>query len=499
MLDVRRPRNLDRLAPVVAVALVAAVISFNLESILSTFDGGITPSAATFTLHGLLPYRDYWLLYGPLSGLVLALPTALLGPSVELSRAIGFAVFCAQGLVAYRIARVWAAPQPAIALAVASVVMVPAVISLDLSAWPLAMLLALAGLYVSIGTKRSTILAGLLIGLAFTSRQDVGLYALVAAVTVRDRRRLLAGFAAVAVPVVAFALVTTDPAALYEQLIWFPIMGTREFRSVPGIEASFGPGAAAVLSIPLVWLPRLAIVIAVGRVVVQVIRGEWDRTAPKSIGLMGLIAFAALCQLQTLSRADAEHYAQAATPAILLWAVWFGEPRLSPGRLGALTGITAASVVVGVVAHQFHGDAARFDHVHYDASAYIREATEPGEPIYVGLTSHRYAFQNPLLIYYLADRPPAVRDTLFNPGVTNTEEVQRRMMADLERTRPRYLVLDRPTSNLFEESNASRIAGSTVLDDYLGERYHPVCDLDILVIEARNDVSDAPPCPANEP
>src|SRR5262245_25472546 len=76
MLDARSPRSLERLAPLVAVTFVAVVITFNVDALLSTFDGGIAASAATFTLHGLLPYRDYWLLYGPLSGLVLALPTA---------------------------------------------------------------------------------------------------------------------------------------------------------------------------------------------------------------------------------------------------------------------------------------------------------------------------------------------------------------------------------------------------------------------------------------
>ena len=52
----------------------------------------------------LLPYRDCWLLYGPLSGLLLAIPTAFLGPSIELIRALGFIVFCGEALVAYRLA-----------------------------------------------------------------------------------------------------------------------------------------------------------------------------------------------------------------------------------------------------------------------------------------------------------------------------------------------------------------------------------------------------------
>ena len=379
MLDVRRPRNLERVALLMAVAFVAVVISPNFGAIVSTYDGGISSSAATFTLHGLLPYRDYWLSYGPLSGWLLAVPTAVFGPSVELTRALGFVIFCGQGLVAYRLARVWAAPGPAVALAVASVVMVPALLSLDVAAWPLAMLFALAALYASIGTRRGGAVVGILVGLAFLSRWDVGLYVLVACVLVRDRRWVLAGFTVVAVPFIVVALATTAPDAIYEQLIWFPIVGNRQFRSVSGIEVAFGPVVTAALNITLVWLPRLAIVVAGGRLAVQAARRSWDS---KATGLLALTAFAALCQLQTSGRADAEHFAQAATPAILVWSVWFAGPRISLARIGVLAGITTASVVIGVARHQFHQetaikDRAIYDRVHVAASDYI----EPRPPV----------------------------------------------------------------------------------------------------------------------
>src|SRR6476659_8446401 len=78
MTQAGRVRDLDSIGVLVAVGLTAVVISANLGAIISAYDGGISSSAATFTLHGLLPYRDYWLLYGPLSGALLAIPTALL-------------------------------------------------------------------------------------------------------------------------------------------------------------------------------------------------------------------------------------------------------------------------------------------------------------------------------------------------------------------------------------------------------------------------------------
>jgi hypothetical protein len=107
---------------------------------------------------------------------------------------------------------------------------------------------------------------------------------------------------------------------------------------------------------------------------------------------------------------------------------------------------------------------------------------------------------NPLVVYYLADRKPAVHDTMFNPGVTNTDWGQTRMIADLERSNPPYIVLEQLAGGLGEPTNDSRLPGSALLDDYLGARYLRICDVANLVIEARAGSSRvAPPCPLVEP
>lgn len=480
-----------------AVGLSAVVLSFNLRTNLNVFDGGISTSAATFTLHGLLPYRDYWLLYGPLSGLLLAIPTAVFGPAIEVGRGVGFAVLCWEAVVAFRLARVWTGRPAAIVLSVCAVVMAPAIIGLDLSAWLLAMTLALSALYVAIGTSRSGVIVGLLVGLALLSRLDVGAYALIGALMVRDRRAVLVGFAAIAIPFVTVLLATTDPNALFEQLIWYPLVGTRQFRSMPGPENVFGQPTAALASVPVLFLPRLAIVLGVLRLALT---PAGQRRDPKVTMLLGLVVFAALCQLQTLGRADLEHFAMAATPAILLFAVWLPQGTRSIVRYLALTAISIACVAFGVIGHQLYRDTSAYDRQIVATSAWLRAATDPSDRVFVGLTSNRYTFLNPLVIYYLADRAPGVRDTLFNPGVTNTDWGQRRMVADLTRTAPPYLVLDRALANRYEAFNDSSIPGSNRLDLYLGQNYHPICDLGSLIIEAGNSVErPVPPCPTIAP
>jgi hypothetical protein len=95
--------------------------------------------------------------------------------------------------------------------------------------------------------------------------------------------------------------------------------------------------------------------------------------------------------------------------------------------------------------------------------------------IFVGLTSHRYTVVNPMLAYYLADRSSAVRVAMFNPGVTNTEPVQREMVANLKAANAQIMLLDDRFADSFEASNDSRIPGSEVLDDYIALEYEEVC------------------------
>jgi hypothetical protein len=479
-----------------AVAIVAAIGSVNFGGFISAYDGGIGASSATFLLHGLLPYRDYWLLYGPASGVLIAIPTWVFGPSIELARVIGLAALCAQAAVAFRLARVWAAPGPAVALSIAAVVMLPALLGLDASAWLIAMTFALMAIYLSVGTGRSGVLVGLLVGLAFLSRLDVGVYALVATLLPRDRTKVLIGFAVIAIPFIAYLVVTTPVAALVEQLIWYPIVGPRQFRGVADPGIAMGQPAATILTLPLILIPRLAIALATIRLARQAVQRSWSSG---STGLLGLVVFAAACQLQTLGRGDYGHFAQAATPAILLLSLWFPTALPDASRFAMVAVTFASCVVVGLAGHRFQLDTTAYDPNLRTASAWIKGATRPDERIFVGLTSNRYTIMNPLIVYYLADRAPGVRDTMFNPGVTNTDWGQARMVDDLASSDTPYLVLDRVYADQHEMTADGRTPGSTRLDEYIGAHYRTICDMGTLVILARNDRPEPSACPDASP
>jgi hypothetical protein len=456
------------------------VVVPNLWAPISPFDGGIVSSAATFTLHGQLPYRDYWLLYGPLSGWLLAIPTALAGPSVLLTELAGLAVALGQAAIGYLLVRRWAGHFAGLLISVAAACLPPLFLGLALSAWSLGLLLALIGLYLVFEPTANPWLAGLVLGLAFLARLDVGAYGLLAAMAGRNRTQVIAAVALTVAPVVTLLVLTTPIGWLFDQLVWYPLVAQRQFRALSGADAFVSSGAGWILLVATVVIPRLAILAAA--IGIALIR-------PRPRSLIALSAFALLCQFQTLNRPDLPHQAQAAVPGILLIGWWFRRQPLTRPRLAALAAVTTACVVTGLLSFGWLaiGHDPAYDTALLRAVAIVRRETGRDEPIFVGLTSHRYTVVNPLIAYYLADRRAGTRYTLFNPGITNTAPVQAEMAAELAASGTRYLLLDR----VYAEFRESAAPGATLLDDFIARSFVVRCDLGLVVVMIRADA--APP------
>ena len=465
------------------IAVLTALLALPLwASPWNVFDGGIAAASAGFTLHGLVPYRDYWLLYGPLSGWVLSIPTALFGPSVELTRFVGLLVLAAQAAVVYGLCRRWVSVFAAALLAVSSALLVGAFMGVEVNAWPLSMTLSLAALSLRLDARRPFVV-GALLGLAFLARLDVGAYALVACVLLPDRRRLLVGFGITAFPIAAGLLLLSPLASLVEQLIWYPLVGPRQYRGVPGLEALMPTNIALPLTLILGVVPRVAIALALARAV-----------AGRHLDLLAIAVFAALSQLQTLGRADAAHLALATTPAIvLLAAILPRTPRLSLFGVGIVAPVLFAAVVTGMGIALSASPSK--DLALQRSIAVVRHATTRDQALFVGLVSNRYTLLNATLAYYLADRPPGSRWTMYNPGVTNTDATQAAMVANLEATQTNVMILGASASNAFEFTNDSRIAGSSILDRYIGASFRTWCDFGEYQVAVRVAWDPEGPCP----
>ena len=176
-------------------------------------------------------------------------------------------------------------------------------------------------------------------------------------------------------------------------------------------------------------------------------------------------------------------------PGILLVGWRFSGRALTRPLLGALAAVATACVVVSLLSFGWLaiGRDDAYDTALLRAVAIVRRETARDEPIFVGLTSHRYTVVNPLIAYYLADRRAGTRYTLFNPGITNTAPVQEEMASELAASGTRYLLLDRA----YAEFRESAAPGATVLDDFIARSFVVRCDLGAIVVMVRADA--APP------
>ena len=337
-----------------------------------------------------------------------------------------------------------------------------------LSAWSVAMLFALSALLLAdiSRTPRARGMSGLLVGMAFLCRLDLGAYALIAALAACRDWRLAASFLTLVVPVGLILVFAVPPMDLVSQLIWYPLIGTRQYRSlplpIPWDAASIG-GMYQALAFH--YLPIAAVVTS----------GAWLVRHRMSV-VFSLVVFASLCQLQALGRADDFHAAQAFTPAFLLVALWLPSTWPPPPRRLVLLVMLLPATLMPLIAGaaDLRSGRARFDEELDRAVAYVRASTSESEPLFVGLTSNRYTFSNPMLAYFLAERRPGVRNVMYAPGITNSDAAQAAMTHELDTTGTNYAILSITMSDTFEAFNDSRIPGSTILDEYLAQKFEAV-------------------------
>lgn len=473
------PREL--VVPTVVAALGAAALAAKgLLLPVDMYDAGISASAGTFILHGLVPYRDFWMLYGPLTGYLAALVELLLPRSVTVVQLAGLVLVglqAAAGYVLLRCLRV--AAMAALMVAIVSAAASTSLVGLEISEWQCAVIAAMLALAVasSASTPRARLVAGAIVGVSLLFRQDVGLYAVVPVVLLTRSTRPLIGLAIVVVPVVLILLATAPAGALYEQLVWYPIVGPRVYRDLPGpLSTASGPVATALM-ILFVWGCRASIAGSAIRAI-----------ATRDQGKASLVVFALLCQLQTAGRGDFYHLAQAAGPAFLCLGTLFpAQTATKRWATAAFGGIVAVLTLVAAFAVPFtFPDVATYNASVSQAAAYVRQRTSPQQPIFVGLTTNRYTWVNPLMVYYLADRPPGVRDTMYNPGITNRDDTQREMISDLDSSNTQYLVLDRTFASTCEAFNASCELGSSRLDEFIGAEFRPAADFGDIVVMVRD-------------
>jgi hypothetical protein len=484
--NTRRLRAVVRQASgTIIVAAAAGIIAApGLAAPLSVYDGGITASAATFIRHGQLPYRDFWLLYGPLAGYLGAALSTIFGSSVLVMRLAGLVLVMLTAAIGYRLIRVRAPGISGGFLAVVAATIPTLWMRLDLASWQLSMVLAMLALDVGLrGGPRSHLVAGAIVGLAALARLDLGAYALIAIVVQSRSLRPLVGAAAVFAPFALVFVLLVPLQSLWEQLVWYPLVGTQVFRKLPGPT----PFGFLTGEEPVTWgIYYLPVLLIGGALVRRLLTGSI------ATPFVGLTVLALMVRLQTVGRADPTHASQAFGVGLLLAAYVVSTPSSFRQRLVAAIPVTLLCAVASLPPVWLVVPPNNYDRALAEAASIIRSRTSSDEPIFVGEVTNSRVLINPLIAYFLTDRPAGVFDTMYNPGITTTAATQQRMVDDLAAHDVKYLLLDRANSGCYETSNSSSVPGSTILDEAIARNYVVVADLGSVVVMASRDSNAAP-------
>lgn len=457
-------------------------------------DEGLMLQAARRISAGQVPYRDFWWYYPPGQPYLLGGLWKLFGPS----------------LLTWRIVRV--AADATVAVLVFALARRRAPVGLSLAAWlvaacamafptgphpfPIALALALGSLLLLDRPLWAGALAGacaawriefaayLALGVACSYAFSVG--------SARERALRFGRFAGAgaAVGLVLFApvLAAAGLGRSWDLLVRFPITDFSPYQSLPFPLHFAGPVTAErVLHfyLPLVLVvgltgavaslllrarradpgPIAATVFAVGMAHYLLVRPDLFHTAPLAVMVALLAAWTLAGPWGAVPRRVLLLAAGAAAAAGFAWALAEGLDR----RVRNLQEHTVAldlPIADGVRARPLRAAPL------VKSVAFVDAHVPPGGPIYVtGARADIVTSGNPFF-YVAAERDNPTRYDIAQPGVVTSAPVQRQIVRDLRRARPRVVVRWASALTAKPEPNRSgRSSGVRILDRYLASDY----------------------------
>lgn len=503
VVSVERPavsKHLHVLIGALLFALTLGLFASNWPYTLSSGNlnliGGVSTLGAERVLAGELPYRDFWTVYAPGQFYLLALLFRLFGMHliVEVAAAgvvSALAVWAAYWFVYALTNRL--APSLAVAAIFAAAFFNTGYYE-RLDAYPPAILCVFLSLcfvvqYYHTFNTRALLLAGLATGMAVLFKHDVGFYTTIAISAglafypwVSSSTRVVpVRWWRAPVPYLAAALLVIVPVTLYFARVagaelWDAIFTFRARDwQLPGPKPELNPlyfnftGASRSetldnlfryikYTVPFVLdLSGLATIVlavrqrkpvyAASAVTLWVGYGIHFYVAHVHIitHLVTMSAYAAAtgALLYTLLRSSRRTAQSWVLPALALLVVvgWFF----------ALTARTAYNIVrkqrdpdlVTLHLPRVEGFKVQTSEAGplQALVAYVDEQLPPDQPLYIGLTRHDMMLTNDMQLYFILNRPIAVRYHELHPAVATTVSVQQEIMTKLESSQPPILIL----------------------------------------------------------
>lgn len=500
--------------------LALRALWFRLREPIGIYDEGILLTGAARVLAGGLLYRDFYTNYPPGVFLLLAGLFKVAGPSILVERWVGVFARVACGVLAGRLGGKLTGRRFSW-LASGLVVLWESVLGTHAFAYVLAVPVALGAALLGLRaweTRRwsAWVAAGLALGGVSWFRHDLfvwGCGVLGAGGTLVALKRrvwrpegrdflgqvggLALGTAVAVVPFWLPWLVGAGPGRVLDDLFLVMVRHAMPGRVLP-MPPLFARGPVEGLSFPLpVWMHGQlegAVLLSLLGPVLALLTVAWPGAARSQARgaavLLGALSLAMWPQM--LGRTDLSHAVYTVPPAALLLGAWvlrLGEaasPGWKRGAAGIVLVLALGPLHTQVRSAPPRGEAlfpglARASELpspidsladsRRAALAFVEEHTRPEEPIFVGLTDHRFIFVNEVELYFLLGRQGGTRHQQFDPNVTNRLEIQQEIARDLDASGVRVVVLSEVFVRFQHEPNDSRKQGADFLDRYLKENF----------------------------
>lgn len=515
--------------------------AISMEAVIGLYDEGTILFGARRVMDGDLIHRDFYSNYGPGQFYTLAVLFKLFSPSVLVERLWDSFIRSFSVAVIYLIvARSTRSKLAGLATAAACMIWLESFGFYGYPVFP-ALAAALSGLLCllsAFNARRSAwplLAAGACVGVAFLFRYDVGIFTAVvmtallglhAAIQPASAGRRLrniarcvglfaAGFASVAVPLIATFIIHGAIGDLVFDIVTFPSEYYYSTRSLPfpGLAALANNPAAGIVYLPLVLVVAASATLALG----HRNRQNHDEGSAADMGLWVQIALIALTLLYFAKgyvRVSPIHMSMAIVTSLVLTGIATArlEAQRGPWRAGLLVILVlTAAITLGLFARNAaeagdkfraiavdivrptHGSPSQsvrmscraltgvqrlacfsIDQDHLRTLEFLQAHTRPGEYVYVGLGRHDKVFINDVALYFLADLRSATKWHQFDPGLQTSVGIQRQMIDELKRNHPSYVVLESQWDDVLDPNASARSSGVVLLDNYIRHNFHLV-------------------------
>ncbi len=529
--DHANDRRVAALAAIGAFVFLAIGSSWSLPSCKWVVDGWSVG-------RGALPYRDFWTMYAPGEFFAQALLFRIFGHELWPQALAAVALRAISAALLFLVARRLGAARTVAGFVAAFFALISWQSAPELDGYAPAIALVLFSIertlsYFENGGARRLIAVGLALGAAAWFKHDVAAYfaigisvALFAARRSADDGRSLSRLrtvatcslgALVAIAPLAIFLAVSCGADAWRDLIVFPAtdfsaVRHQEWPQLAPDFSNIGAGLGAPLTAKSIefWMQRVAtwafcrgpelVFVAAAIAFARFQR----RFAPveRAIVAIALVSMP-LFWLAAHVRQNTHPYSLAVASMLLLVLAW---TRLAPNHLALRRVIAAFAIVyaaglalrpasdaLAMASGLMRSEALALDGtgvirvphraaaIYRELVAFVRANTNAGEAIYCGVARHDAVIGNAEELYFLCDRPSATRYAELHPGIADRSDVQREMIADLERENTRCAILWNPHWSddsldrvKLARSRISPSFGSELLDDYLREHFSDV-------------------------